>query len=232
MPYLVGGGAILLVVIGIIILVVVLSKPGNALGNLFATKTPTPTATYTPTATVPSPTPTVTPTETLTPTATLSPTPSGPQEYEVKSGDTCWDIAVKYNVDLDTLLAINNFAAGTCPITPGQKILIPAPGQELPTPTLQDISSLPRNTIIEYTVRKNDSLESIASLFNSTVEAIMAIKSNNITNKNSIYLGMVLKIPVNLVTPTPTRQFTSTPKGGGTATITPIPATATQTPKP
>jgi LysM repeat protein len=223
MPFLIGGLAALLIIIGIIILVAVLSRPGGAIANLFATSTPTATSTFTPTATVPTPTPTLTSTATITPTVTATQTPSGPQQYEVKQGDTCWDIAVKFKVDLATLLAINNFPAGQCPIIPGQSILIPMPGQALPTATLQDVKNLPRNTIIEYTIRINDTMESIASLFNSTVEAIMAIKSNAITDKATIYVGQVIKIPVNLVTPTPTRQPTSTlsgPTKAPTATAT------------
>jgi LysM repeat protein len=67
-----------------------------------------------------------------------------------------------------------------------------------------------------------DTLAYIASLFNSTVEDIIA--QNKITDVNLIYPGMVLKVRVNLVTPTPTRQATST--------LVLMTATPTPTPKP
>lgn len=229
-PYLILGGIILLLIIGLILLLVWLiptvSGGGKPLAGLFASKTPTATSTFTPTATVPSPTPTITPTETMTPTITETPTPNAPQSYKVQAGDNCWDIAAKFNVDLLTLLAINNFAAGTCPITEGQIIIIPAPGQSLPTATPVP-SDLPKGTKINYTVQSGDSLDSIASKFNSTVEAILAANKSVITDKNKIEVGMILVIPVNLVTPTATLAPTSTlqyplaPTLAGT--ITPIP---------
>jgi len=228
-PYLIMGGIILLLVIGLVLLLLWLIPAvsgGSPMGGLFATRTPTATMTFTPTATVPSPTPTITPTETTTPTITETPTPNAPQSYKVQDGDNCWDIATKFNVDLLTLLAINNFAAGTCPITEGQIIIIPAPGQSLPTATPVP-SDLPRGTKINYTVQSGDSLDSIASKFNSTVEAILAANTTVITDKNKIEVGKVLVIPVNIVTPTATLAPTSTlqyplaPTQAGT--VTPMP---------
>ncbi len=225
MPYLLGGLAGILALLGILIIIAVATGSGNPLSALFSTRTPTATATFTPTATVPSPTPSMTPTVTNTPTETATATPSGPMYYEVQQYDNCADLAARFEVDLLVLLAINNLG-GECNIVPGQKILIPAPGQELPTPTPLP-SDLPRGTIIEYTVRSGDSLASIASEFNSTVEDIML--QNDIDDENVIYLGQVLKIRVNLVTPTPTVAPTSTLAGQlinpptSTPTITPTP---------
>lgn len=225
MPYILGGLAGILALLGILIIIAVATGSANPFKAIFSTKTPTATATFTPTATVPSPTPSNTPTMTLTPTETATVTPSGPQYYEVQQYDNCADIAAKFNVDLLVLLAINNFG-GECNIVPGQKILIPAQGQELPTPTPLP-SDLPRGTVIEYTVRTGDSLATIASVFNTTVEDIML--QNNLKDENLIYLGQVLKIRVNLVTPTPTVAPTSTLAG---QLINPPTATATVTPTP
>jgi LysM repeat protein len=208
MPYFLGGLAGILALLGIFIIIAVVSGSGNPFSGLFSTKTPTATATFTPTATQPSPTPSMTPTITETPLPTETPTPSGPQIYEVKQYDTCFDIATTFNVDLLVLLAINNFPNGTCPIIPGQKILIPAPGQELPTPTLVPLDTLPRGTVIIYYVQKGDTLAIIAAYLNSTIADIM--QQNKITDQNMIYVGQGLKVRVNLVTPTPTKQPTST----------------------
>lgn len=233
MPFLIWGLAGLLVVVGIVILIIWLSGSGSGI-SLFATRTPTPTNTFTPTATVPSATPTLTATETVTPTITQTPTATGPQEYTVQENDNCWEIAQTFEVDFEVLLAINNFG-GACPIAPGDKILIPAPNQELPTETPLP-SDIARGTKIEYTVRLGDTLDLIASKFNTTKEAI--ITDNKITNVNTLRAGDKLSIRVNLVTPTRTVAPSSTPQPGSvtpaaqatTAATAAASATATRNP--
>lgn len=210
MPYILGGLAGLLAVVGIFIIIAVVTGKGNPLKSIFATKTPTATATFTPTATVPSPTPSMTPMPTETPTLEPTVTPSGPQIYEVKDGDNCYSIAAAFDVDLLVLIAINGFPSGTCPIVPGQKIYIPAPDQALPTPTPLP-TGLPRGFEIQYTIQSGDTLENLASRFNSTVEDIM--KTNKITDQNAIEVGQIITIRINLVTPTPTVAPTSTLSG-------------------
>jgi LysM repeat protein len=220
LPFLIGGLAVVLVVSGIIILVTWFAGPNAP--ALFATKTPTSTSSPTATATVPSPTPSNTPLPTDTPEPTATATPSGPFEYEIKSGDTCWDLASRFNTDVVTIIAINNFPAGTCPLQPGAKILIPAPGQSLPTPTPIP-SDLPRGTRIQYTIQSGDTLAIIASKFNTTREDIIRLNPVKLKDPNRILVGDVITVAVNIVTPTPTRGATSTPRGtlSITATATP-----------
>ena len=221
MPKIVGGLAILLVVIGIVILIVWLSGSDRPKLVLFPSATPTETSTATPTPVTPTLTPSQTPTPTETGTPTLTPTRSGVIEYTVQEDDNCWIISEKYEVDLLVLLAANNFNPDECPIRPGDVIKIPAPGQELPTATPLP-TNLPRGTKIEYTVLSGETLEIIAGKFNSTVDAIMT--ENDIEDANTISAGQKLTIPVNLVTPTPTRPASITPTGTITqATITPTP---------
>jgi len=203
-PIFVAALAVILVLIGIAIIVMWLTG-GNFGFNPFS-KEPTQTATMPPTP-VMSPTATFAPTVTPTPTLTVSPTPSGPFEYEVKELDNCWDISIKFDVDLETLLAINNFAGGACPIYPGLKIKIPAPGTTLPTPTAipPDTKS---GTKITYRIQTGDSLQSIASKFNTTIEDI--IRLNKFDDPNNITPGLEIVIRWGIVTPTPTFAPTST----------------------
>lgn len=211
MPFLIGGLAVLLVVIGIIILVVYLSAPGRAIGKLFATDTPTPTATFTPTPTTPTATPTLTSTPTETPTITPTLTPAGPFEYKVVEGDTCYDIRIKFNITLEALLALNPALGPSCILQPGDILYIPQPDMVIELPTETPIpTGLPRGTRISYTIRTGDTLEIIASRFNSTIQAIMAIRENGITDAANIQAGQVILVPVNIVTPTPTRTNTAT----------------------
>ncbi len=207
MPYVLGALAGILALAGIFIIISVATGSGNPFKSIFATKTPTPTATFTPTATVPSPTPTMTATITQTPTPTETATPSGPQYYTVKEGDDCWTLANTFGVDLLVLLAINNFPAGTCPLVPGTDILIPAPGQALPTATPLP-ADIARGTEIEYTILPGETLQDIATRFNSTLEDIK--DRNNIEDENVVFVGQVIKVRVNLVTATPTVAPTST----------------------
>lgn len=221
MPWVIGILAILLVAAGVVILVLSLGQGGSLIPPP-ATATPTVTNTASVTPTVPSATPTATATLTLSPTATVTVTPLGPFEYTVQEKDTCWDLAIKYKVDLPALLALNNFAVGTCPITPGQKIMIPAPGQTLPTATPQDVSKLPAGTIIEVTLQLGDSLRAIALNYHSTQDAILKINPT-ITDANKLVAGQKIKVPVNIATPVPTLGPTSTKAPG---TVTPAPPTA------
>jgi LysM repeat protein len=219
MPFLIGGLAVILVAVGVILVVAWLTGPNKP--ALFATPTPTATSTATPTPVTPTATLTVTPTITETPTITLTPTASGPFEYTVQEGDTCWSIAQQFNVLLDVLIALNP-DTDCALIKPNETVLlIPAPDTELPTAT-----PLPegfRGTI-NYTVVTGDTLQTIASKFNSTIDIIVADNKAIITDGVTIYAGTVLKVRVNIVTPTPTRAPTSTPAIRGTqstATLAP-----------
>jgi LysM repeat protein len=233
LPWVIGILAVLLVGAGIVILVMSFSQGGSFLAPA-ATVTETATSTkiaLPPTATVPSPTATATNTQTLTPTLTMTMTPVGPFEYTVQDKDTCWDLSIKFKVDLAALLALNNFPVGTCPLIPGQKIMIPAPGQVLPTATPMDISKLLPGTQIEYIIQLGDSLRAIALSFNSTQASILLLNPT-ITDANTLVAGMKILIKVNIATPVPTTVPTSTSatKLAPSATSTPIPPTATKTP--
>ncbi len=220
------GASGLLVLAGLALLIIWLTGPSKPFNGLFATETPTPTLTFTPTIT---PSPTATPTITNTPTLTATLTPSAPFTYTIQDGDNLQAIATKFGLGDDgiqLILLLNPYdpksGNGIDPLTsivyPGQQITIPNPGMPLPTPTPIPANIFP-GTKVTYMVRKGDTLAGIASTFNSTVDDI--VKTNNLTDANSIAVGQQLQIRVNLVTPTATRPPTSTPR-------TPIP-TVTQT---
>ena len=205
LPY-VAALAVLLVTIGLIILFVWLTGPNRGSISLFASETPTPTDTATPTEVPPTATETLIPTETQTPTETMTYTPSGPFQYVVQEDDNCWSIAQQFGVELDVLLAINSFT--DCPIQPNDTIWIPGKDQELPTETPIP-SDMPRGTKLDYTVKTGDTIQSIASKFNSLIDQIITL--NKLEDANAINAGQVLIIPVNLATATPTIPPSSTP---------------------
>ncbi|GAB4499837.1 MAG: hypothetical protein OHK003_17370 [Anaerolineales bacterium] len=216
---------------GLALLIYWMTLPGKPINLLLATETPTPTLTFTPTNTN-TPTPTLT--ETPSPTITLTPTFSAPFTYTVQDGDSLAVIAEKFALGNDAIaliLLLNPYVAPSDPnqiptgidpttqiVIPGQVILLPNPDMQLPTATPIP-PNLPRGTKLEYTVASGDSLGAIADKFNSTIDDI--IKENNITNPNSLFVGQVLTIPVNMVTPTATRPPTSTPITPGPGTVLP-----------
>lgn len=229
--FIVWGGAALLILIGIILLVIWLTGPSQPLSGLFATETPTPTLTFTPTLTN---TPTETPTVTVTLTETPTPTQSAPYSYIVQEGDFLATIAENENLGPDgvaLILLLNTFTEeganfsidpATQIVYPGQEILLPNPGMELPTatPIPVDIAS---GTILTYTIQAGDTLAGIAIRFNSTVDEIIA--ENELEDPNAIFVGQQLDIPVNIVTATATFPPTSTP-------LTPVASTLAPTATP
>jgi len=213
-PMLLGTVAVLLVIVGIII--VVTSMHGGGLAKLLATKTPTPTITPTQTDT---PMPTYTPTITPTSTQTATSTPSGPQNYVVQEGDTLTSIVASHNLGPNGLILIyilngTNIDPATGFIQVGQTIIIPNPGMQLPTPTPIPTNLMFPGSRITYQVMPGDSLAGIAIKMNTTVAAIVA--ANQATMKANgantvIYQGELIVVPIDLVTPVPTKAVTATP---------------------
>ena len=97
--------------------------------------------------------------------------------YTVKSGDTLYSIANKYNLSVDELKKLNNLTSNSLSI--GQKLNVSTSSQDAET---------------TYTVVKGDTLYGIANKFGVTVDNLKTI--NNLTN-NILSLGQVLKIPVS-----------------------------------
>lgn len=182
-------------------------KPSFSLAFL-ASKTPTPTQTYTPSPVPPTPTPTLTFTDlppSETPTPTLSPTASGPFIYTVEEGDNLYLIAERFGIEIMVLIEANRERLELDPANPiikvGDELLIPPPGTELATSTPLP-EGMPAGTRIEYRVQTGDTLAAIAAEFNSTVDDILDV--NELDDPNAIYVGQILVIRVNLVTPVPT----------------------------
>ena len=194
-PLILGGVAIVLLVVGIFFIVLWFTGDSPpAVAGVFASKTPTPTETQTPSP----PTATATVTPTLPPSST--PTPSGPITYIVEPGDTLSSIAAAYDVEVVLLMAVNNITDPN-QLFVNTEIIIPSSEAKLPTTT-----PLPENLYagqrIEYVIRPGDTLETIAAEFNSTADAIVEL--NEIEDPNSIYVGQIILVPVNIATPTPT----------------------------
>lgn len=95
--------------------------------------------------------------------------------YIVKKGDSLYSIARTYNTSVDKLKEINNLTSNALAI--GQVLKLPS-------------SNASENLV--YTVKKGDSLYSIAREYGTTVDAIK--KLNNITS-NTLSIGQKLLLP-------------------------------------
>ena len=94
--------------------------------------------------------------------------------YIVQKGDTLYSVAMANNTTVDELKKANNLTSNI--LSTGQLLKIPS-------------ALLPEST---YTVKKGDSLYSIANEYNTTVEELKRI--NNLTS-NTLSIGQVLKLP-------------------------------------
>lgn len=98
--------------------------------------------------------------------------------YIVQKGDTLYSVAMANNTTVDELKKANNLTSNI--LSTGQLLKIPS-------------ALLPEST---YTVKKGDSLYSIANKYNTTVEELKRI--NNLTS-NTLSIGQVLKLPSDKV---------------------------------
>ncbi len=95
--------------------------------------------------------------------------------YTVKSGDSLYQIAIKYNTTVDEIKKLNNLSSNLLSI-----------GQSLKIPNVSNID------YTLYTVKSGDSLYQIAVKYNTTVDEIKKI--NNLSS-NLLSIGQSLKIP-------------------------------------
>lgn len=99
--------------------------------------------------------------------------------YTVMAGDTLYGIAKKFNLTVDELKKMNNLSSNNLSIN--QKLLVSG--------TALDNSNVDYDT---YVVKSGDSLWSIASKFNTTVDKL---KSVNNLSSNLLSIGQKLLIP-------------------------------------
>ena len=100
--------------------------------------------------------------------------------YTVKKGDTLYSISKAYNVPIDLLKSANNLTSNTLSV--GQQLVIPSTTSNYQT----------------YTVKRGDTLYSIAREFGVSIDELMRV--NNLSSS-------VLSIGQNLVIPTNTSNI-------------------------
>ena len=97
--------------------------------------------------------------------------------YVVQRGDSLYSIAKKFDITVDALKSANNLQNNLISI--GQKLVVPGFTEST-------------GSNINYVVQKGDSLYSIASKYNTTVNDIKAL--NNLSS-NILNVGQIIRIP-------------------------------------
>lgn len=98
--------------------------------------------------------------------------------YVVQKGDTLYGISKQFNTSMQRLRELNNLSSDILAI--GQVLIVSPNSDSNPS------------ECVTYTVKKGDSLYSIARQYNSTVDAIK--RYNNLTS-NNLSIGQKLKMP-------------------------------------
>ena len=111
--------------------------------------------------------------------------------YTVQKGDSLYSIAKKFGITVDEIKSLNNLTSNNLFI--GQQLMIKsATGDEPINPEEECIGTgYVEPQYVIYTVRKGDSLYTIAKKYNTSVDNIKSL--NNLTS-NNLFIGQQLKI--------------------------------------
>jgi hypothetical protein len=140
----------------------------------------------------------------------------------VQEGDSLYGIMEVQGLPPESIILIymlnpydEDAGSGVNPATGGifvgQTIMLPNAGMEVPTPT--PVTTTAPGTRITYMVLQGDGLGLIANKWNTTIDAIVKATPDVLPDgeETVIYPGMLLIVPINLVTPVPTATNTVTP---------------------
>ena len=108
----------------------------------------------------------------------------GPVSHTVKSGETLSQIAERYSLKLNTLLALNNLQERSL-IYPGQKLTV---RQVTPNQVAK-----PTTSAADHVVSNGETLSQIAAKHKVSLPALL--KANKLTKTSLIFVGQILEIP-------------------------------------
>ena len=114
-------------------------------------------------------------------------------EYTIKAGDTLGGLTTQFNTTLEAIMGLNP-GLNPSALQLGQVVRIPlAPAGTAPPPAAAPSTPTPvPSAFAEYTVRAGDTLWDIATLYSTTVEALVAA---NGLEGGVLRVGMVIRVP-------------------------------------
>ncbi|NLY45349.1 MAG: LysM peptidoglycan-binding domain-containing protein [Tissierella sp.] len=132
---------------------------------------------------------------------------AGTTPYVIRSGDTFFSLANRFNTTVDAIQRAN---PGVDPnrLFIGQVICIPTSAPPTTCPT----GSQP------YTIRSGDTIYNLANRFNTTVDAILRINPG--LNPNNLQVGQVICIPTSAPPPPPSQNCPTLSMGSRGASVT------------
>ncbi len=104
--------------------------------------------------------------------------------YIVQAGDTLWDIASRFNVNLDNLMAVNGLKDGNLVV--GQEVIIPG---------LEGVSGVLRTETVPY----GDNLRSLQRRTQAPQNILRQL--NRLVSPTELYAGVSLIVPLDEDTP-------------------------------
>lgn len=122
----------------------------------------------------------------------LIPAVNQPMVHQVAAGETLFQIARRYHVSLEAILAANHLSDPDL-IVVGQVITIPGSGDQGGSATPPQPSTHPAES---YVVAAGDTLFRIAAKAGISIDAI--VQANGLQDPNAIQVGQRLLIPTNL----------------------------------
>jgi len=112
------------------------------------------------------------------------------KKYEIQQGDSWWALSRRFQVPIRILKNINNITSNH--IRPGQTVLIPATAMQVASSERDDTKYIYNR---KYTVKKGDSLWSIARKFDVKQKKLR--RANNIRSQDgTLQIGEKLLIPI------------------------------------
>lgn len=141
--------------------------------------------------------------------------------HVVRLGETLATIAQQYNVTPEAIAIANNIADPNLILT-GQILTIPsgaavATANTLSAPAANPAPASGNTAMGSYTVGLGDTLGTIATRFNTTVEALMA--ANNLSSADFVLLGQVLRVPGAVAAGPPAPNFAPNLQGVYTCAV-------------
>ena len=110
--------------------------------------------------------------------------PAGSNVYTIQQGETLSEIAARYGVPVERIMAANNLPNRSS-IAEGQQLVIPDAVQASAAPAADPAA--------RYTLQRGDSLYRVGLIYGVAVDDLLA--ANNLASPSAIYPGLELRIP-------------------------------------
>jgi membrane-bound lytic murein transglycosylase D len=149
--------------------------------------------------------------------------------YTFKAGDRLEKLAADHGVTVERLRVVNGLRAKANPVA-GQQLLLPEKGSAAAAEPLPPIFTPPAargGRVVQYQVKKGDTVSSIARTLGAKVADVRAANGGD-----QLAIGKTLSIAISGAAPRPARSATQTPKTSPTKSTAKVPPATPPAPAP